>query len=112
MVEHLETMTAREAMEGIVEVKAARRIWEEELAERLDALTQADSGERRGRAALPMRDTREELGSLIALQEVLASANKLNELRVRAGAKARPLGTLPFGALEDALHERLRSLNS
>lgn len=109
MVERLDTMTESQVLNGIQEVQAARRIWKEEFAERIGALVEADSTQR-PRAALPTSGTREQLAHLISIQTIVNSANKLNELRLRAGAKGLPLGTLPFGALEDALNERLEWL--
>jgi hypothetical protein len=109
MVERLDTMTESQVLNGLLEVEAARRIWKEEFAERIGALIQADDVER-PRAALPARDTREEFAYLSSMHAIFNSANKLNELRLRVGAKTQPLGTMPFGALQDALNERLESL--
>jgi hypothetical protein len=111
MVERLDTMTESQVLDAILEVKAARRIWKEEFTERIDGLTQADHAERPP-AALPGRYTREEFAYLRSTYSIFNSVNKLNELRFRAGAKAVPLGALPFGALEDALNERLGSLRN
>ena len=109
MVERLETMTESQVLDGILEVKAARSIYEKEFAERLGTVIHSGPSEGPRRTwATPV--PREELASLAALQELFNSVNRLNELRSRVGAKARPLGTLPFGALEDALNARLESL--
>ncbi len=109
MVEQIDTMTESQVLNRILEVKAARRIWETEIAERIAALIQSGD-DARPRSPLPKRDTREEFAVLSSMQALSNATNKLRELRLRAGAKVRPVGTLPFGALEDALHDRLESL--
>lgn len=111
MVERLDRMTESQVLDALVEVQAARRIWKEELAERIGTLMHADDAER-PRAALPGRGADEEFAYLSSIQSIFNSANKLNESRLRAGAKAVPLGALPFGALEDALNERLGSFRN
>jgi hypothetical protein len=109
MVEQLDTMTESQVLRGILEVKAARRIWKREFTERMGALIQSGSAER-PRTALAEQGTHEEFAHLSSIQAIFNATNKLSELRLRAGAKALPLGALPFGALEDALNERLESL--
>lgn len=109
MVDRLDTMTESQVLDGILEVKAARSIYEKEFAERIATLIQSGRSER-SRTAWVTPVAREEIASIASLQVLFNSVNKLNELRSRAGAKARPLGTLPFGALEDALNARLESL--
>jgi hypothetical protein len=111
MVDRLESMTESQVLNGILEVKAARRVWEREVAERISALVQAGPSAR-PRGTLPTQGTREEFAVLSSMQAVYNATNKLNELRMRAGAKVRPVGTLPFAALEDALHDRLASLRN
>ncbi len=108
MVERLETMTGTQVLDGLLEVKVARSIYEEEFAERIKELINAEPRER-PRVAWAGRVTREELAYLGSIQAFFNSANKL---RSRAGAKVRPLDASPlvFGSLKDALNGRLESL--
>jgi hypothetical protein len=107
IVERLDAMTESEVLSGISEVKAARTIWEKELAERIGALTQADPAQR-PRAAFPTREIGNNLAYLVSVH---AFVNSVNRLKSRAGAKVRSgHRASPFTSLEDALNERLESL--
>jgi hypothetical protein len=116
MVERLETMTEAQVLDCLLEVKAARGIWKEEFAERIEELINAEPP---GRPRVPLagQATREELiraqrAQLDYLGSIQAFFNSVNKLNSRAGANARPLGALPsaIDSLEDALNERLESL--
>jgi hypothetical protein len=106
MVERLDTMTESQVLDGLLEVRAARNLWKEELAERFEEMIQTGPGER-PRVAWTEGDTREQLAHLVSIQ---AFFNSVNKLRSRVGPKAPPLGSRSFDLLEDALNERLESL--
>jgi hypothetical protein len=106
IVERLDTMTERQVLDRLLEVRAARDIWKEELAERFEEILKAEPGER-PRVALAKEGTREQFDHLVSIQ---AFFNSVNELRSRVGPKAPPLGSRSFDLLEDALKERLDSL--
>jgi hypothetical protein len=116
MVERLETMTESQVLDGLLEVKAARSIWKEEFAERINELVNAEP---RGRPGVPLAGqvARKELISMQRAQvdylgSIQAFVNSVSKLNSRVGAKVRPLGALPsaIDSLEDALKERLESL--
>ncbi len=87
MVERLETMTEAEVLDGLLEVKAARNIWKEEFAERIEELINAEP---RGRPRVPLAGQasreglisvqRAQLDYLSSIQTFFNSANKLNSL--------------------------------
>ena len=106
IVERLDTMTESQVLAGLLEVRAARNVWKEELTERFEEMIQTGPGER-PRVAWAMGDTREQLAHLVSIQ---AFFNSVNKLRSRVGPKAPPLGSRSFDLLEDALNERLESL--
>ena len=106
MVERLDTMTESQVLAGLLEVRAARNVWKEELAERFEEMIQTGPPER-PRVAWAKGDTRELLAHLVSIQPFF---NSVNKLRSRVGPKAPPLGSRSFDLLEDALNERLESL--
>jgi hypothetical protein len=111
IVEQLDTMSESQVLDGLLEVRAARNIWKEELAERFlaerfEEMIQAGPRERL-RVASANGDTREQLAHLVSIQAFFTSVNKL---RSRAGPNAVPLGSRSFDLLEEALNERLESL--
>jgi hypothetical protein len=103
IVERLDTMSESEVLDRLLEVRAARDIWKEELAERFGEIIKAEPGER-PRVSLAKEGTREQFTHLVSIQ---AFFNSVNELRSRVGPKAPPLGSRSFDLLEDALTERL-----
>jgi len=113
MVERLETMTETQVLDGLLEVKAARSIWKQEFAERIEEFNNAAPPGRR-RVTLAEQATREELthAQLAYLASIQAFFNSVIKLNSRPGAKVRPLGALPsaLDSLEDALKERLEWL--
>lgn len=121
MVERLEMMTESQVMDGLLEVRAARDVHKEELAERIKEMIQFEPRER-PRAARAKGDIRELLAYLVSAQ---AFFNSVNKLRSRAGTGARFGGASLtfldsaksvkkrasfFDSLEDALNERLEWL--
>ena len=108
IVERIDTMTAREAIEGLREVKAARQAYKAEFAARVEALLQSE----RPQSAWPVRDAVDEFAYLSSLHTFLNSVHAFNEKRAQAGAKTQQLGPVPFTDLERALQERLDSLNN
>ena len=116
MVERLDTMTETQALDGLLEVRAARSIWKEEFTERIKELINAEPQER-SRVVLAGQATREGMISaqhtqLAYLGSIQAFFNSVHKLNARAGAKVGPPGTLPsaIDSLEDALNERIESL--
>jgi len=99
-------MTESEVLDGLLEVKAARNVYTEELVEGIETMIQARPLERH-RVAWASQDSHEALAYLGSNHAFFKSVNKL---RTRAGAKALPGRRHPFGSLEDALNERLESL--
>ena len=108
MAERLDTMTESQVLEGILQVKAARRIYEKEFAARMEALAQAAPPER-PRVAWAAPEMYEALVSFASMQAFFDSAKKL---RLQAGGKHRARATSPFDSLEDALHDRLELLRN
>jgi len=106
MVDRLDTMTESQVLDGISEVRVARTIWKEEITERIGEMIHAEPRER-PKVAGGIPYTREEMEFLISVQ---AFVNSVNKLRLRAGAKAPPLGGPGFDLLENALNDRLKSL--
>lgn len=110
MVERLDTMTESQILDGLVEVRTARKVYEEEFAERIE------EGLRPGFRTLPQVAmakgySREQLVDLFSVQTSFqALVDSLKKLRSRAGARTRSGGTSPFDPLENALNERLESL--
>lgn len=108
IVERLDTMTESQVLDGLLQVRAARNIWKEELADRFDEMTQAGPWER-PRVALAKGGTGEQFAHLVSIQ---AFFNSVDKLRSRAGPKAPPLGSRSFDLLEDALNMRLETLRN
>lgn len=106
VVERLDTMTESQVLAGLLEVRAARDVWKDEVAERLEEMVQAGPRER-PRVPWTKRDTREQVAHLVSIQ---AFFNSVDKLRSRVGPKAPPLGSRSFDLLEDALNVRLESL--
>ena len=105
MVDRLETMTESEVLDGLVEVRAARKAYKEEFDRRIEAMIQAGP---RPRVEQGGRDIREALLDLVSTQPFLDS---LKKMRLKAGAKPRSgSGISPFDSLENALNDRLESL--
>jgi hypothetical protein len=111
MVERLATMTESQVLDGLLEVKAARSIWKEEFAERINELVNAEPW---GRPRVPLAGqvARKELISVQRAQvdylgSIQAFFNSVSKLNSRVGAKVRPLGALPsaIDSLEEALNE-------
>lgn len=110
MVERLDTMTESQVLDGLLEVRTARKVYEEEFAERIEKMIQPGPRER-PQVAMAMGYTREQLAYLVSVQTFWqAFFNSLEKLRSRAGARARSGGTTPFDSLEYALNEQLESL--
>lgn len=109
MVERMETMTESQVLDGLLEVKAARNIYEEEFTERIEAMVHTQAGERPRRAVRTARNTGEELVYLSSIHTFL---NSVNKLRSRLGPSARSGGSPAclFDSLEDALKKRLETL--
>jgi hypothetical protein len=116
MVDRLETMTESQVLDCLLEVKAARSIWKEEVTERIHELRNIEP------LAHPQvrsagQATRQELinaqrAQVAYLGSNQALFNSFNKLNARAGAKVQPMGGFPsaINTLEDALHERLELL--
>jgi hypothetical protein len=99
-------MTESQLLDRRLEVRAARNIWKEELAERFEVMIKTEPRER-PRVALAKEGTPEQFAHLVCIQ---AFFNSVNKLRSRMGPKELPLGSRSFDLLENALKERLKSL--
>ena len=105
LVEQLDTMTESQVMDCLLEVKAARNVYKEELAEGIQMMKAKPL--QRLPIAWPAQDTKE---ASVYLGSELAFFNSVHQLRTRAGANALQGRRHPFGSLEDALNERLEWL--
>jgi hypothetical protein len=113
MVDRLELMTETEVLNGLLQVKAARNIYQEEFLERIKAI-QAEPAARHRVAGAP-RNTRDEFAYLSSVQVFVNSVNKLrSQVGERASTVSQHVSTAHpswiFNTLEVALNDRLAAL--
>lgn len=114
MVDRLESMTETEALDGLLQVKAARRVYKKEFSERIKAI-QAEPLERHRGSGAPPGILEDAFAHLSSIQVFV---NSVNKLRSRLGVSARPVNqhvyathpSFVFDSLELALSERLEML--